>query len=144
MFLIYLFFVQNESVPMKKRQTSLQKELGLTRGSIEITLHVFQHLDKVSSLCQCLHVNQLFSKQLNPLKYVIASCSFKVICFKLVVCTIRSTSIITHRVYLAMGHFCDLWQCKGSSLSLACYFKCFKCWNIKQCCICFAIQFAVL
>lgn len=93
---------------MKKRQTSLQKELGLTRGSIEITLHVFQHLDKVSSLCQCLHVNQLFSKQLNPLKYVIASCSFKVICFKLVVCTIRLTSIITHSVYLAICHFCDL------------------------------------
>lgn len=77
----------------------------MTRGSIEITLHVFEHSDKVSSLCQCLHVNQLFSKKLNPLKYLNASCSFKVICFKLVVCTIKSTSIVTHRVYLAIGHF---------------------------------------
>lgn len=90
-----------------KRQTSLQKELEMTRGSIEIAVHVFEHLDKVSSLCQCLHVNQLFSKKLNPLKYVIASCSFKVICFRLVVCTIRLTSINTHRVNLARS-FSDL------------------------------------
>lgn len=48
----------------EKRQTSLQKELEMTRGTIEIALHVFQHSDKVLSLCQCLHVNQLFNKKL--------------------------------------------------------------------------------
>lgn len=92
----------------------------MTRGSIEITLHVFEHSDKVSSLCQCLHVNQLFSKKLNPLKYLNASCSFKVICFKLVVCTIKSTSIITHRVYLAIGHFFLSLTMQGVILSIAC------------------------
>lgn len=113
------FLCTERELSHEKRQTSLQKELEMTRGSIEITLHVFKHSDKVSSLCQCLHVNQLFSKILNPLKYLNASCSFKVICFKLVVCTIKSTSIITHRVNLAIGHFLSLTM-QGVILSLAC------------------------
>lgn len=58
------FLCTERELSHEKRQTSLQKELEMTKGSIEITLHVFQHLDKVSSLCQCLHVNQLFSKKL--------------------------------------------------------------------------------
>lgn len=35
----------------EKRRTSLQKELELTRGSLKIVLQVFEHLERVSSLC---------------------------------------------------------------------------------------------
>lgn len=41
------FLCTERELSHEKRQTSLQKELEMIKGSIEITLHVFQHLDKV-------------------------------------------------------------------------------------------------